>query len=237
MARILDTSDSRGTARHGWLYSRHTFSFASYYNPDRMGFGLLRVINDDVVEPSEGFGTHPHKDMEIISIPLAGSLKHEDSMGNIHVIHAGEVQVMSAGTGITHSEYNNSDSESVNFLQIWVLPKKTGIQPRYAQRKINNDNCRNAFNLIVAPIGTDEVVTINQDAYFSIANIDANSTIEYKKTNAENGVYFFIISGKINISETLLFERDGLGIINEDHIQVSAHDKSSVLCIEVPMKK
>ena len=235
MARFLDTSDSRGTANQGWLYSRHTFSFASYHNPERMGFGLLRVINDDIVEPSMGFGTHPHQNMEIISIPLSGSLKHEDSMGNQHIIRSGEVQVMSAGTGITHSEYNNSESDEVNFLQIWVIPKISGISPRYDQRKINIDNANNVFNPIVAPLGTEGIVNINQDAYLSIADIDTDATIEFKKTKKNNGVYFFLIKGNVDIGETLLFKRDGVGITEEDVIKIFAHEKSRILCIEVPM--
>ena len=235
MAIFLDTSDSRGTANHEWLKSRHTFSFSSYLNPERMGFGLLRVINDDIVEPSMGFGTHPHENMEIISIPLSGSLRHEDSMGNQHIISAGEIQVMSAGTGITHSEYNNSDSEDVNFLQIWVIPKITGIPPRYDQRKIDTDNEKNIFNPIAAPLGTKNIVNINQDAYFSIANIDADKTIKYKKTNKGTGVYFFIISGNIDIEGTILSTRDGVGITEEDDIRILAKKKSRVLCIEIPM--
>jgi quercetin 2,3-dioxygenase len=235
MARLLDKSDSRGKAEHGWLHSRHTFSFASYHNPERMGFGLLRVINDDIVKPSMGFGTHPHENMEIISIPLSGSLKHEDSMGNQHIISAGEVQVMSAGTGITHSEYNNSDSEDVNFLQIWVMPKITGIPPRYDQRKINADNISNTFHPIVAPLGTDGIVNINQDAYFSIANIDTDTAIKYKKTSKNTGVYFFIINGNISIGETQLSTRDGVGITEEDDIKILAREESRILCMEVPM--
>lgn len=235
MARILDTSDSRGTAKQGWLFSRHTFSFASYHNPERMGFGSLRVINDDIVAPSMGFGTHPHDNMEIISIPLAGSLRHEDSMGNQHVINAGEVQVMSAGTGITHSEYNNSETEEVNFLQIWVIPKERNIQPRYDQRKINENSGNNIFNLIVAPLGTEGIVNINQNAYFSIANIDADTTIEYQKVGKQTGIYFFLISGKLKIGETTLFKRDGLGITEEDNIKVVSQEKSRVLCMEVPI--
>ena len=235
MARFLDTSESRGTADQGWLYSRHTFSFASYHNPKRMGFGLLRVINDDIVDPSMGFGTHPHENMEIISIPLSGSLKHEDSMGNQHIISAGEVQVMSAGTGITHSEYNNSKSNEVNFLQIWVIPKITGIPPRYGQRKIDTENISNTFNPIVAPLGTNDIVNINQDAYFSIANIDTDTTIEYKKINKNSGVYFFLITGSINIGETSLSKRDGVGITEEDDIKIHASKKSRLLCMEVPM--
>lgn len=236
MARFLDTSESRGTANQGWLKSRHTFSFSSYQNPDRMGFGLLRVINDDIVEPSMGFGTHPHENMEIISIPLSGSLRHEDSMGNQHIIRAGEVQVMSAGTGITHSEYNDSESEDVNFLQIWVIPKITGIPPRYDQREINIDDSKNSFNLIVAPLGTEGLVNINQDAYFSLANIDAGARVEYKKTGKDTGIYFFVIAGNIDIDETQLSKRDGVGITEEDDIKIFAKEQSRVLCMEVPMK-
>lgn len=235
MARTLDTSDSRGTAKHGWLYSRHSFSFANYHNPERMGFGLLRVINDDIVQASMGFDAHSHKDMEIISIPLSGSLRHEDSMGNQHVISAGELQVMSAGTGITHSEYNNSDSIEVNFLQIWVIPKELGIQPRYDQKEIDDASSNNTIQLVVAPMGTKGVVNINQDSYFSIAIIDANTTINYEKHERHHGIYFFLIEGKINIGDNQLSERDGLGITEEDNIEIIAQNNSRLLCIEVPM--
>ena len=187
MTRIVDTSESRGTANQGWLYSRHTFSFAGYHNPERMGFGLLRVINDDVVEASMGFGTHPHENMEIISIPLTGSLRHKDSMGNQHVIRAGEIQVMSAGTGIEHSEYNDSDDDEVNFLQIWVIPKELDIQPRYDQREIDAGYSNNEFQPVIAPMGTEGVVNINQDAYFSIANIDAGDKV--------TGILMFVFVG------------------------------------------
>jgi redox-sensitive bicupin YhaK (pirin superfamily) len=236
MARILDTSTSRGAAEQGWLYSRHTFSFASYHNPERMGFGLLRVINDDTVQASMGFGVHPHKNMEIISIPIAGSLRHKDSMGNQHVISAGEVQVMSAGTGITHSEYNNSEIDEVSFLQIWIKPKDLNIEPRYDQRKIDDSYSTNTFQPIVAPFGTDGVVNINQDAYFSIANIDSNTNITYDKTKPLNGVYFFLIKGELSMGVNTLFERDGVGITDEDSIDISTQKVSTLLCIEVPMK-
>jgi hypothetical protein len=236
MARIVDTSGSRGTANQGWLYSRHTFSFANYHNPERMGFGLLRVINDDVVEASMGFGTHRHENMEIISIPLTGSLRHKDSMGNQHAIRAGEIQVMSAGTGIEHSEYNDSDDDEVNFLQIWVIPKELDIQPRYDQREIDAGYSNNEFQPIVAPMGTEGVVNINQDAYFSIANIDAETTIVYKKSNSLNGVYFFLIKGKLNIGNNSLSERGGLGITEEENIEIISQEKSSLLCMNVPMK-
>jgi redox-sensitive bicupin YhaK (pirin superfamily) len=201
-----------------------------------MGFGLLRVINDDMVAPAGGFPTHPHRNMEIISIPLAGSLGHEDSMGNKHVIHAGEIQLMSAGTGVTHSEYNNSDSEKVNFLQIWVMPKKMNIEPRYEQKEINKEEVHNNFKLIIAPLGTDSVVGINQDAYFSIAKIDAGKNINYIKHNNNNGIYVFVIGGNINIGTQELSKRDGIGISEEDSLEMKAHELSEVLCIEVPMQ-
>ena len=162
MATIYHKADSRGHADHGWLLSRHTFSFADYYNPERINFGLLRVLNDDIVKPSMGFGTHPHDNMEIISIPLNGSLRHQDSMGNRHVITAGEVQVMSAGTGVTHSEYNNSDTEEVNFLQIWVFPRKRNLTPRYGQKRFKKQDRRNDFQLIVSPEQDSEAILINQ---------------------------------------------------------------------------
>lgn len=235
MSRIVDIADSRGIGKHDWLYSRHTFSFAGYFNPKRMNFGLLRVINDDVVQPSAGFATHPHRNMEIISIPLAGSLRHQDSMGNKQVIGAGEIQTISAGTGITHSEHNNSKHEKVNFLQIWVMPKTLNISPRYEQRKIDRQQ-NNNFNLIVAPTGTLNCAGINQDAFFSIAKIDADHTITYEKYNNNNGIYFFIIDGKVSIGQQKLNKRDGIGITDENGIPINSHEQSEVLCMEVPMK-
>lgn len=235
MSRIVDIADSRGIGKHDWLYSRHTFSFAGYFNPKRMNFGLLRVINDDVVQPSAGFATHPHRNMEIISIPLAGSLRHQDSMGNKQVIGTGEIQTISAGTGITHSEHNNSEHEKVNFLQIWVMPKTLNVSPRYEQRKIDRQQ-NNNFNLIVAPTGTLDCVGINQDAFFSIAKMDAGRTITYEKYNNNNGVYFFIIDGKTSIGRQKLNKRDGIGITGENGIPINAYEQSEVLCMEVPMK-
>ncbi len=235
MTRIVDIASTRGEAEHGWLYTRHTFSFASYHNPERMGFGLLRVLNDDIVNPSGGFATHPHENMEIISIPLSGSLRHEDSMGNEHVINAGEIQVMSAGTGITHSEYNHSDSDKVNFLQIWVMPKKMNISPRYDQREINAQENHTGFKLIVGPMGTENVVNINQDAYFSLAKLDLDETVNYQKFNTKHGVYLFVISGNVSIGSQVLSKRDGIGIGEEDKLEIVSHEPSEILCIEVPM--
>lgn len=228
-------SGSRGTADLGWLYSRHTFSFADYHNPQRMGFGKLRVINDDIVHPSKGFGTHPHENMEIISIPLRGSLRHKDSIGNEHTIEAGEVQIMSAGTGIQHSEYNNSDSDDVNFLQIWVLPKKLGIEPRYDQKKFNADQRQNRFQLVVSPDEGNESITINQDAYFSLVDLDGSNSINYQMHEQNHGVYLFVISGSVTLGNTVLEQRDGAEISGTENITIAANVSAQVLLIEVPL--
>ena len=228
-------NESRGLADHGWLKSRHTFSFSSYHNPERMNFGLLRVINDDIVKPSMGFGTHPHENMEIISIPLSGSLRHQDSMGNKHIISTGEVQIMSAGSGITHSEYNNSSSDDVKFLQIWVLPKEKDINPRYDQKIFDVVNRRNRFQLLVAPETSEEAVWINQDAWFSLADIEAEQQVNYEKNNTKNGVYFFVIEGNANIDGNDVKQRDGLGIIDGETYPIVAQSKTQLLAIEVPL--
>jgi len=228
-------NESRGLADHGWLKSRHTFSFSSYHNPERMNFGLLRVLNDDIVKPSMGFGTHPHENMEIISIPLSGSLRHQDSMGNKHIISTGEVQIMSAGSGITHSEYNNSSSDDVKFLQIWVLPKEKDINPRYDQKIFDVVNRRNRFQLLVAPETSEEAVWINQDAWFSLADIEAEQQVNYEKNNTKNGVYFFVIEGNANIDGNDVKQRDGLGIIDGETYPIVAQSKTQLLAIEVPL--
>jgi len=231
MNKVIHRSDSRGKAEHGWLKSRHTFSFASYHNPDRMGFGKLRVLNDDIVEPDMGFGTHPHDNMEIISIPIEGTLHHKDSMGNEHIISSGEVQIMSAGTGITHSEYNASSTEPVNFLQIWVLPKKINIQPRYAQKSIKSTN--NEFKAIVTPNPeNDNTVWINQEAYFSLSNLEAGKSISYQCHFDNPAVYIFLISGEINIDGDVLHHRDGIALSNVEQIEIGANNESTILCIE-----
>ena len=235
MKFIYHKNESRGLADHGWLKSRHTFSFAGYQNSDRMNFGLLRVINDDIVKPSMGFGTHPHENMEIISIPLSGSLRHKDSMGNKHIISSGEVQIMSAGTGITHSEYNNSSSEDVHFLQIWVLPKERDIAPRYDQIIYDAVDKRNGFQLLVAPESSKETVWINQDAWFSLADIEADKQVTYQKNNINNGVYFFVIEGNANIGGHDVQQRDGLGIIDGETYSVVSQTKTQLLAIEVPL--
>jgi redox-sensitive bicupin YhaK (pirin superfamily) len=230
----IHLSNSRGFADHGWLKSRHTFSFADYHDPSRMGFGALRVINDDFVEAGMGFGKHAHRDMEIVSIPLEGSLKHEDSVGNSSIIKKGEIQIMSAGAGIFHSEHNASIVEPVKFLQIWILPKKLGIQPRYEQRAFGPS--LNEFRLVVSPNGEADSISINQDSWFSLAQIEEGKGLRYVKYRASSGVYVFLIDGALEVLGHKLNKRDGLGITEESPLLLKASKDSEVLLMEVPMQ-
>jgi len=232
----LHKAETRGKADHGWLNSHHTFSFASYHNPERVRFGLLRVLNDDIVQAGEGFGTHPHDNMEIISIPLSGALAHKDSTGNEHVINTGDVQIMSAGSGLYHSEYNASKKEAVNFLQIWVFPKERDIEPRYDQRSYDPDDRKNKFQLVVSPEKESSSLWINQDSYFSLTDLEKGSSIEYKLHNPANGIYLFLIEGSIRAGDIQLNKRDGLGIEDTNSINLTAAENSQLLLIEVPMK-
>lgn len=225
-------AQTRGFADHGWLKSHHTFSFAGYHHPERMGFGALRVINDDRIAGGTGFGTHPHANMEIISVPLTGALKHRDSEGNSYVIKRGEVQIMSAGTGIAHSEHNASENEETNFLQIWVTPKKMNVEPRYEQKEIPQGK---GLNLIVSPNGEAGSVSINQDAWFSIVHLDGCSEVTYQKKVNTNGVYVFMISGSIEVNGTKLRQRDGLGIDDADSLRLIPSGKAEALLMEVPL--
>jgi redox-sensitive bicupin YhaK (pirin superfamily) len=235
MNKIIHRAESRGVADHGWLYSRHTFSFANYYHPERMGFGTLRVINDDIVKGGGGFGTHPHDNMEIISVPLAGALRHRDSMGNTHVIRAGEVQIMSAGSGLTHSEHNDSASEPVNFLQIWVLPKQRNIAPRYGQKAFDRAGHHNRLQTVVAPEQDGASVWINQDAWFSLGDFDAGRTVRYPLKKAGNGVYLFVIDGEIEVAGETLAKRDAIGLTDVTEVAIGAARDSRLLVIDVPM--
>ena len=231
----IHKEDTRGVANHGWLDSKHTYSFSNYHNPDRMGFGKLLVINDDIVEPSMGFATHPHENMEIISIPLDGTLRHEDSMGNRHVIETGEVQIMSAGTGITHSEYNNSERETVNFLQIWVLPEKVDIEPGYDQKRFNAEERKNKFQLIVSPDGEAGSVSINQEVYFSLVDIEKDHSIHYQVHQDGNGVYAFVLEGNLKVGDSLLETRDGAEVSEVSKLDFTANENTQLLCIETSL--
>jgi redox-sensitive bicupin YhaK (pirin superfamily) len=234
---ILHKAESRGDANHGWLHSRHTFSFANYHNPERMHFGVLRVLNDDYVAEGMGFGTHPHSNMEIISIPLEGDLEHKDSMGNVTVIKNGDVQVMSAGTGITHSEYNKNKDKPVKFLQIWVVPNKHNVSPRYGQITLNPDERHNKLQQIVSPNGKDEGTWIHQDAWFHLGRFDKDFTTEYNIHKKGNGVYIFVLKGDVTIDGNALHERDGLGIWDTDKISIKANSPDAeVLLMDVPME-
>jgi quercetin 2,3-dioxygenase len=235
MKTILHKSDTRGDANHGWLHSRHTFSFADYYNPERMNFGALRVLNDDTVGAGMGFGTHPHNNMEIISIPLEGDLEHKDSMGNVAVIKNGDVQVMSAGTGVRHSEYNRNTNSMVKFLQIWVIPNEMNVTPRYAQITLEIEDRHNRFQQIVSPNSDDDGVWIHQDAWFHLAKFDKGVSKEYKMKAKGNGVYTFILSGDVSINGQRLQPRDGFGIWDTDSVSIKAESNAEFLLMEVPM--
>jgi len=233
--RILHPADSRGLANHGWLKSHHSFSFASYYNPERMHFGVLRVLNDDTVSPGMGFGTHPHDNMEIISIPLEGDLEHKDSMGNTQVIRHGDIQVMSAGTGIYHSEYNRNKEKPVKFLQIWVFPNQRNVTPRYYQITLNLKDRLNRFQQILSPSAEDEGVWIHQDAWFHLGKFDAGKKATYSLKKKGNGVYAFLLSGKASIDGQPLQARDGFGLWNLEEFDFVAEAESEILLMEVPM--
>jgi len=221
---------------HGWLDTWHTFSFASYYNPDRMHFGALRVLNDDTVQPGMGFGTHPHDNMEIITIVLDGELEHRDSMGNGSVICPGEVQVMSAGTGIQHSEFNHSLKNKVSLLQIWVFPDKKNVEPRYGQAKFTEEEMTGKWRTIVSPDGINQSLWIHQQAWFSLGNFEEGSTVNYKPQKLENGVYLFLISGEVEVGPEKLSDRYGLCIEEIDsEIELKVTKNSKVLLMEVPM--
>jgi redox-sensitive bicupin YhaK (pirin superfamily) len=236
MKKIIHKADTRGLADHGWLLSRHTFSFAGYYDPDRVHFGLLRVLNDDIVKGGMGFGEHPHDNMEIVSIPLRGELAHADSTGTEEVLKVNEIQLMSAGSGLTHSEYNHSASDDVNFLQIWVFPKEKNIKPRYNQKKFNPEERKNKIQFVISPDKSDKTLLINQDAYFALSELHASNEIEYNIQHKNNGLYVFVIEGSIEIAGEKLEKRDAIGLEEIESINIKALTDSYILLIEVPMK-
>ncbi len=236
MKAILHKANTRGHASHGWLDSYHTFSFAGYHNPERIHFGALRVLNDDTVSGGMGFGTHPHDNMEIISIPTSGDLEHKDSMGNIQVISPGDVQVMSAGTGIQHGEKNKNAAEPVKFFQVWVFPNKKNVEPRYDQKNFSVAEKHNQLRTIVSPLGTaDSGVQIHQDAWFSLGRLDKDFSTAYNLKKKNNGVYAFVIEGDVTINGQPLNSRDGLGITETGTLDIKADSDAELLLMEVPM--
>ncbi len=234
---ILHKANTRGHANHGWLDANHSFSFANYYNPDRMHFGVLRVLNDDCIDAGMGFGTHPHDNMEIITIPLEGDLEHKDSMGNVGVIKHGDIQVMSAGTGIYHSEYNKNKDKKVKLLQIWVFPNKRDVTPRYDQLTLDIAQRHNKLQQILSPNSEDEGVWIHQRAWFHLGTFDNAVSTEYKVKHEQNGVYAFVIKGQFTINGTILEGRDALGVWNTEKLTIqSLSTDSELLLLDVPMQ-
>jgi redox-sensitive bicupin YhaK (pirin superfamily) len=236
MKTILHKASSRGHANFGWLDSNLSFSFSSYYDPKRIHFGALRVLNDDTVAAGTGFGAHPHDNMEIISIPTEGELEHKDNMGNTQVIRPGDVQVMSAGTGIQHAEKNKNQDKPVKFFQIWVFPNKKNVAPRYDQKNFNAADKHNQLLTVVSPLGSnDGGVQIHQDAWFSLGKLDKDFTTSYPLKKKENGVYAFVIEGTVTINGQPLNRRDGMGITETDTLEIKADSDSELLLMEVPL--
>jgi redox-sensitive bicupin YhaK (pirin superfamily) len=232
---ILHKAETRGDANHGWLHSKHSFSFANYYNPERMHFGVLRVLNDDTVAAGMGFGTHPHDNMEIISIPLEGDLEHKDSMGNTTVIKNGDIQVMSAGTGIQHSEYNKNKDSQVKFLQIWVFPNKKNVTPRYDQITLKLEDRHNKLQQILSPNANDAGVWIHQNAWFHLGKFDKGISTDYNIKGKGNGLYIFNLSGTLMVNDQIVNTRDGFGVWDIDKVTFKADSDSEFLIMEVPM--
>ena len=235
MKKIFHASSTRGEANHGWLHAKHSFSFANYFDPKRIQFGALRVLNDDIIAPGMGFGSHPHDNMEIITIPLEGALEHKDSMDNIGVIEADEIQVMSAGTGIFHSEYNKNKDKQVKVLQLWVLPKEKNVTPRYDQKNIKELKKPNTLYPIVAPYPNGPAMWIYQDAWFHMGDFNQSTEIEYKINKAGNGIYVFLIEGSAEIAGEAIKKRDALGIWETDNFILKMASNSRILLIEVPL--
>jgi redox-sensitive bicupin YhaK (pirin superfamily) len=234
---VLHKANTRGHADHGWLNAYHSFSFASWYNPDRVQFGMLRVLNDDTVAAGMGFGTHPHDNMEIITIPLEGDLAHKDSMGNTEVIKTGDVQVMSAGTGIQHSEFNPNADQHTKLFQIWVFPKYRNVTPRYQQITLDVTEQKNNFAQILSPKADDAGVWIYQDAWFYLADFDKGFSKTYSINKEGNGMYVFVISGTITVDGQELETRDGLGLSDFETIEISATSDAKFLLMEIPMEQ
>ena len=235
MKSVTHKAETRGHANHGWLDAHHSFSFAGYYDPERIHFGALRVLNDDIVAGGMGFGFHPHDNMEIITIPLSGQLEHKDNMGNTGVISKGEVQVMSAGTGIEHSEKNKNKDLPVNLLQIWVFPETKNVEPRYDQRAFDLSAAKNSLLNIVSPMGSADGLNIHQHAWFHLGKLDKDSSLVYDLKDKQNGVYAFVIDGSLTINGEKLEKKDGMGISEADKLAIKADSDAELLLMEVPM--
>jgi quercetin 2,3-dioxygenase len=235
MKSILYPSTERGHANFGWLDARHSFSFGQWYNPEKIHFGALRVLNDDIIKGGGGFPTHPHDNMEIVTIPLTGSLAHKDSTGGQGIIVAGDVQIMSAGSGVRHSEFNASATEEVNLLQVWVFPKEKNITPRYDQQTFDMTDRKNNWQVVVSPDEADGGMWINQDARFALTSLEKNSSRLYKNKFSGNGMYLFVIDGSVSIGNTALGKRDAIGIYETDEIDIKAGENSELLLIEIPL--
>lgn len=236
MKKAFHAANTRGNANHGWLNANHSFSFANYHNPERMNFGALRVLNDDTIAAGMGFGTHPHENMEIITIPLEGDLEHKDSMGNIGVINEGEIQVMSAGTGVHHSEYNKNADQAVKVLQLWVFPKKQNVTPRYDQMSVRDLKKPNDFYQVLSPNSEDAGMWVHQDTWFHLGEFDVEKSLDYTIKKPGNGVYVFVIQGSFNVEGENLKKRDAIGIWDTETITFTAQSESKVLLVEVPMR-
>lgn len=235
MVKVVHREADRGYADHGWLKAHHSFSFANYQDDSKVHFGLLRVLNDDSIAPGMGFGAHPHDNMEIVTIPLSGAVKHKDSMGNEGVINAGEVQVMSAGSGIRHSEYNASNSAFLNLFQIWVFPKIRNIKPRYDQKAFPVEGREGKFQLLVAPDGANGALSLNQDVWFSLGKFKAGEKVSYAVHRKENGMYLMVVNGEVEVAGETLGKRDAIGISESASNDITIKSDAELLVIDVPM--
>jgi redox-sensitive bicupin YhaK (pirin superfamily) len=235
MKKIIHKAESRGHFDYGWLKTYHTFSFSNYYDPERVNFGMLRVLNDDTIEGGQGFGTHPHSDMEIVTIPLEGAVAHKDSTGGEGVIYPDEIQVMSAGTGILHSEFNHLADGTTKLLQLWIFPNKKGHEPRYNQKFFDSEERKNKLQFIVTPEKKDGNLWLNQDAYLSLTDLEKDKSLNYKIHTKGNGAYLFLIDGEIKVADESLSKRDGIGIWDTNEFTINATKDSQLLIVEVPM--
>lgn len=234
--KVIYKAESRGHANHGWLNTYHTFSFAGYRNPERMNFGVLRVLNDDTVAGGKGFGAHPHDNMEIISIPTFGSLEHGDNMGHGGIIETGEIQAMSAGTGVQHSEFNPNENQEAKFFQIWLFPDQLGHKPRYQQIEIKEEDRKNKWDQILSPNEDDKGVWIHQNAWFHLADLEAGKDLSYTLKDQKNGIFMMVVEGEVTIDQEILGRRDAIGFWEESEFKITANKESQVLVMEVPME-